>query len=193
MAIQDNTNDISDFRRMLPNLVSSQELNPEEEEHKQLTAILRSHRIRESLVHSTKEAPVSRADQNRQALVFFAKPFSHWLPLILVLVAVLQSAVENIPGKFPIYIAPWKSYNNLNTRVFNAPLDRALLNIRHSPYPKCTAFSCRYFYAVRTQEVSTLAPAFRFLALTSTSLYDRLLVPQSQKDIGGSLVKAVFG
>lgn len=106
IALQDNTNDVSDFRRMLPNLVSPHELNPEEEEHKQLTGILRSHRIRESVVHETTEPPVGRTNQSLQRLIFFAKPFSRWLPLILVLAGVLQCAAENIPGKFPVCNPP---------------------------------------------------------------------------------------
>ncbi len=99
ITVRHNSNNEANLRHALSTFTSPIELNPEEEDHKQLAAILRSRRIRDSLVIRSSKPETTKSDRDWQSLAFI---FRHTAFFTVVVgdccCNLIVGAGENFPG-----------------------------------------------------------------------------------------------
>lgn len=91
-----------EFRNMLANLKSPHELNPEEEEHKQLAGILRSRRIRETFDATVRQPTMQRYEPLSGVWAFHGKFCKQWPTILLFICNFLMASEEILAGNCSI-------------------------------------------------------------------------------------------
>lgn len=98
-TLKPNTGSQSGLRENLRSFTMPQELNPEEEDRKQLTGILRSQRIRESLATTSVPLELNKVEAYSRIFQFCSKDAGGWASLIWASVLTLAiCTTENLPG-----------------------------------------------------------------------------------------------
>lgn len=129
VTLRRNSSNEADLRLALSTFSSPIELNLEEEDHKQLTAILRSRRIRDSIVAESSRSETSSIGQGRKSLAFV---FSYATSLAAIACDLcwnlILGASENFQGT-PAALRQYSQIINSDGRI----LDGSLASTRPRP------------------------------------------------------------
>ncbi|KAJ4144411.1 hypothetical protein LMH87_003295 [Akanthomyces muscarius] len=94
--LRNNTEVDPEFRNMLEGLSSPRELNPEEEDHKQLAGILRSRRIRKSFNATVPQPMIRRYDPLSGIPVFDGEFTNRWPTKLVIMSMFFITIGENV-------------------------------------------------------------------------------------------------